>query len=127
MRYLFIFLSSGPRLTFLQLVFQITVRMATCDEIASDLTVMKRAHALYWTLEKTATPVALLLPWFPGNAKRASAKATMELFLLLNTYVQIRRDAKVPSLDAFDMLLSAGYSNQDVIRVRNSAELRNSN
>ncbi|KAF8890286.1 cytochrome P450 [Gymnopilus junonius] len=98
------------------LVFQMTVRMATCDELANDVPTMNEMQRLYWVLEKSATPTALLLPWFPGPAKRRKEAATKELFTKLYTVVETRKAAEVPSSDAIDVLLGQGIPTEHIIQ-----------
>ncbi|KDR74009.1 hypothetical protein GALMADRAFT_71675 [Galerina marginata CBS 339.88] len=98
------------------LVFQMTVRMASCSELANDLEAMDKIQKLYWTLEKSATPTALLLPWFPGPAKKKKEAATKELFVTLYGYVEGRRAAEVPSSDAIDVLIGQGMSTQMIVQ-----------
>ena len=93
-----------------------TVRMASCRELASDLAALAEFQRHYWILEKSATPTALLLPWFPGPAKRAKQASTTALFTTLWRYVEDRRKAQVPSSDAIDLLLGMGMNNQDIIQ-----------
>jgi hypothetical protein len=99
-----------------QIVFQMTVRMAACRELASDLPALTAFQKHYWILEKSATPTALLLPWFPGPAKRAKEASTKALFTTLWDYIEERKKASVPSSDAIDMLLGLGMSNGDIIQ-----------
>ncbi|KAF9457598.1 cytochrome P450 [Collybia nuda] len=99
------------------LVFQMTVRMATCRELSTDLDAVTRLQGLYWTLEKSATPTSLLLPWFPGPAKRQKEVATKGIYALLDHFVECRRTADVPTSDAIDVLLSQGNDNQNIIAV----------
>ena len=104
-------------LLFPKLVFQMTVRMASCDELAKNIEEIEKIQELYWILEKSATPTALLLPWFPGRAKKAKEVATRELYMKFNHYVDLRREAKVPTTDAIDILIGQGHSNPDIIQV----------
>ncbi|KAF9457599.1 cytochrome P450 [Collybia nuda] len=97
------------------LVFQMTVRMATCRELSADLETVTRLQGLYWTLEKSATPTSLLLPWLPSPAKKQKEVATQEIYTLLDQFVEKRRAADVPSSDAIDVLLSQGNDNQNII------------
>jgi hypothetical protein len=96
-----------------------TVRMATCEELASNREEVDRVHRLYWDLEKSATAVALLLPWFPGKAKKTKKRATKELYTLFSNYIDERRVAKVPSSDAIDVMIQEGIDNSDIIQVTN--------
>lgn len=96
-----------------------TVRMATCRELSTDLDAVTRLQAEYWSLEKSATPTSLLLPWFPSPAKKRKEAATKELYMILDSYIEQRRAADVPTSDAMDVMLSQGYDNQSIIGVRN--------
>ncbi|PPQ80150.1 hypothetical protein CVT26_011784 [Gymnopilus dilepis] len=98
------------------LVFQMTVRMASCSELANDIPTMNEIQRLYWILEKSATPTSLLLPWFPGPAKRRKEAATKELFTKLYAVVEGRRSAAVPSSDAIDVLIGQGLPNEHIIQ-----------
>lgn len=100
-----------------QLVFQMTVRMATCKELAEDPDSIDRLAKHYWDLEKSATPVHLLLPWFPGTAKRQNKTSTTNLYNLINSYVQLRRNSPVPSMDAIDLLIAHGDTDTTIIGV----------
>ncbi|KAF8815722.1 cytochrome P450 [Phlegmacium glaucopus] len=97
------------------LVFQMTVRMASCAELSDNFKAIEEIQALYWTLEKSATPTVLLLPWFPGPAKKRKEQATKDLFIKLHDYVELRRNAAVPSSDAIDVLLEEGLSTPDIV------------
>ncbi|KAJ8523130.1 hypothetical protein ONZ45_g407 [Pleurotus djamor] len=98
------------------LVFQMTVRMATCSELAEDKDAIKKLADTYWRLEKSATPVALLLPWFPGSAKKAKEEATTALFTTLAYYVGLRREAGASSADAIDLLFQEGCDDMTIIQ-----------
>lgn len=93
-----------------------TVRMASCRELASDPVALSELQEHYWILEKSATPTALLLPWFPGSAKRAKEASTTALFKMLWNYVEDRKKAPVPNSDAIDVLLGMGVNNQDIVQ-----------
>ena len=99
------------------LVFQMTVRMASCNELATEPATIQKMADLYWKLEKSATPVSLLLPWFPGTAKKDRREATIGLYNLLTHYVDVRREAKVPSLDAIDIMIADGDDNPTIVAV----------
>jgi len=99
-----------------ELVFQMTVRMASCRELASDPEVIRKMSDLYWKLGKSATPVGLLLPWFPGTAKKIKGKALNGLYEMLSHYVNLRREAEMPSLDAIDVLIADGMDNSSIVQ-----------
>ncbi|KAJ7739145.1 cytochrome P450 [Mycena metata] len=107
--------SIDPFIEIFKLVFQLTVRMATCSELADDLGKVVQLSDLYLMLEKGSTPAAILLPWFPSPARKIREKATAALFGMLYHYVELRRNATVPSSDAIDVLLSDGTSTEVIV------------
>jgi hypothetical protein len=94
-----------------------TVRMASCRELAEDREAVARLAKLYWDLEKNTTPASVLLPWIPTPARRAKEAATMGLFMTLSQYIAIRRNAVVPSQDAVDLLIAEGKDDVQVVQV----------
>ena len=99
------------------LVFQMTVRMTTCSELAEDWAAIDRLFGLYWKLEKSATPVALLLPWLPSNARRDKMQATADMYNMLSGYVDSRKSAQESGSDAIDLLIARGEDNTNIIGV----------
>ncbi|KZP30145.1 cytochrome P450 [Athelia psychrophila] len=97
------------------LVFQMTVRMASCSELSTNYSDLDRMSELYWELERNSTPASLLLPWFPGKARRNKKEATRGLYNLIDHYVQLRRSAEVPSSDTFDFLIADGAEDKDIV------------
>ena len=94
-----------------------TVRMASCAELAADFKAVEEIQGLYWQLEKSATPTALLLPWFPGPAKKRKERVTTALFTKLHDYVELRKNAAVPSSDSIDLLLGQGVPTSEIVEV----------
>jgi len=107
--------SIDPFTEIYKLVFQMTVRMSTCAEIAGDPAAVTKLADLYWLLEQGLTPAGVLLPWFPSPARKAREKATAGLFGMLYSYVERRRHAKVPADDAFDVLISKGTPTPEIV------------
>jgi len=100
-----------------QLVFQMTVRMATCRELAEDKQAVQDVRKHYFDMEQSRTPVSVLLPWFPGPAKEVKMRATRELYLLIKKYITMRRETKSPSSDPIDLLIGNGDSDDVIINV----------
>jgi hypothetical protein len=98
------------------LVFQMTVRMASCQELAFDPAMVERLSDLFWKLEKGSTPVGLLFPWFPSAAKKHKYQATKGLFAMMSHFVDKRRKAEVPSQDAIDVLIADGLDNPSIVQ-----------
>ena len=91
-----------------KLVFPMTFRMASCEELANNQGSIQKMRDHYWKLKKSATPVNLLLPWFTGTAKRNKNQATKDLHAMVFHYMDVRRKAKVPNSDAIDVLIADG-------------------
>ncbi|KAF8218507.1 cytochrome P450 [Tricholoma matsutake] len=97
------------------LVWQMTVRMATCREFATNFDAIDKLQKDYWMLKNSATPTALLLPWFPSIATRNKKIATKNLYKTLHECVE-KRTTSTPSSDAIDVLLARGLSTDDTVR-----------
>lgn len=100
-----------------RVVFQMTIRMATCDDLAMNAEDVVRVRKLYWTLEKTATAVSVLMPWIPSKAKKENKQATVDLYMLLNGYVEKRRKVGERTPHAIDHLIAEGVDNEGIIMV----------
>ena len=94
-----------------------TVRMASCAELAADFKTVEEIQGLYEQLEKAATPTAMLFPWFPGPAKKRKERVSKALFTKLQNYVELRKNAAVPSSDSIDVLLGQGVPTSEIIEV----------
>jgi sterol 14-demethylase len=90
--------------------------MATCHDLTKNEADLKKIGELFLTLQTSATPASLLLPWFPSPARRTGKKATTELFTMIYTYVETRRHAE-PTADAIDVLIADGETTQNIVGV----------
>ena len=93
-----------------------TARMATCHDLTKNEADLKKINELFMTLQTSATPASLLLPWFPSPARKIGKEATTELFTILYTYVETRRHAE-PTSDAIDVLIADGETTQNIVGV----------
>ncbi|KAG9122554.1 hypothetical protein FRC07_001017, partial [Ceratobasidium sp. 392] len=96
-------------------VFQLTIRAGGCREIADSVEQCKRMEDLFWAIDEGATPVAVLFPWFPSDARRKKVKATAEVFAWFDQIIKARKQEDRREEDALQMLLDLGYSTTDVI------------
>ena len=99
------------------LVFQMTIRLSTCDELATDAQSVQKISQFYWQFEKSITPAGLLLPWFPSSAKKHKEQSIKGLYDILSHYVDVRRKAKVLHSDPFDELIADGENNTIIVEV----------
>ncbi|KAG6887785.1 hypothetical protein C0995_012765 [Termitomyces sp. Mi166 len=98
-----------------ELIFQTTVRVATCRELSENKKVVSQLDHCYWTLEKSATPFALLFPSLPCPAKKAKQETTRKMYDILSGYVNLRRNATEQTTDAIDVLIAGGDSDDAII------------
>jgi len=93
-----------------------TARMITCHDLTKNESDLKKIGELFMTLQTSATLISLLLPWFPSPARKTVKETTTELFTMLRTYVETRRDAE-PTSDAIDVLIADGETTQNIVGV----------
>ena len=96
--------------------------MATCHDLVKNEADLKKISELFLTFQTSSTPISLLLPWFPSPARKAGKEATTELFTMLYTYVETRRDAELTS-DAIDVLIAEGETTQNIVGVSAAVEV----
>ena len=95
------------------------VRMASCRELSDDREAVTQLGKHYLAIEKNATPVTILFPWFPGSTKKAKQKATMALYTTLLSYVAARRKSSTLSdMEPIDFFMSQGLSDDTIVGVR---------
>ncbi|KAF8872701.1 hypothetical protein BD779DRAFT_1572082 [Infundibulicybe gibba] len=105
--------SIDPFKNIYDLVFLMTTRMATCRELTQNMVIVQQLQVLFQTLERSATPMVLLLA--PHTREEAKNAAIQELFATIGKFMQDRRQAKVPSSNTIDALLDHGLSNQAIV------------
>jgi len=99
-----------------QLVFVMTARMTTCRDLTKNDSDLKKIGELFLTLQKSATPTSLLLPWFPSPARMAGMAAATKLYTTIYTYVETRRHAELTS-DPTDLLIAEGETTRNIVKV----------
>lgn len=98
-----------------RLVFQMTIRFSTCKELAEDKTAVQNLMQCYADIDRGASPIAVMFPWFPSAARKAKEKGTLGLYTLLAHFVEKRRNSPVPSTDPIDVLLGQGLSTDSIV------------
>ena len=93
-----------------------TVRMATCRDLAKNKADIKKIQGLFLTLQTSSTPASLLLPWFPSPARKRVKQATTDLFTTLRNYVEARRHADLTN-DTIDVLIADGETTKHIVDV----------
>jgi len=82
-------------------------RMISCRDLATNRAHLKKMEELFMTLQTSATPTSVLLPWYPSPTRKAGKQATTELYTMIYIYVETRRRAE-PTTDAIDILIADG-------------------
>ena len=93
-----------------------TVTMASCRELASDIPAITEFQRQFLLLERNASTLSILFPWLPLPAKRAKETSIKYLYTTLWHYVEERRKALVPTSNTIDVLLGQGLKNEDIIQ-----------
>ena len=99
------------------MVFQITIRAASCKEVADDPEAVKKVAQMYWDAEKGSTPTSVLLPWLPSTARKRKLKATQDLFLLFKQIIDDRTAKGRVEDDPLQTLLDMGDGANDIVGV----------
>jgi hypothetical protein len=92
------------------------IRMSACRDLAKNGADLKKIKELFLTLQTSATPASLLLPWFPSPARKRVKQATTDLFTMLCDYIETRRHAE-PTSDAIDVLIADGETTHNIAMV----------
>lgn len=99
-----------------KIVFHMTTRMATCNDLAENEADLKKMGGLFSTLITTPTPTSLILPWFPSPARLKVIATNIRLFLMLRNRVEARRHAD-PTNDPIDLLIAEGQTTREIVMV----------
>ena len=105
------------------MVFQITIRAASCKEVSDDPEAVKRVAKLYWDAEKGSTPTSVLLPWLPSAARKRKLKATQDLYMLFKNHIDDRTTTGRSEDDPMQSLIDAGDGASDICGVSERCSL----
>jgi hypothetical protein len=96
--------------------------MSACRDLAKNGADLEKIKKLFLTLQTSATPASLLLPWFPSPARKRVKQATTEFFTMLCGYVEARRHAE-PTSDAIDVLIADGETTHNIVKVSSAPKV----
>ncbi|KAG1876184.1 cytochrome P450 [Suillus subluteus] len=88
-----------------ELLFQITVRSLSCEELADDPVQVARLKELYDTLDSGTTPATVLLPWLPGPSMLKKLLATKKIYDIIVRAIDERERSGISKPDTLQMLL----------------------
>ncbi|KAK2059706.1 cytochrome P450 6A1 [Colletotrichum caudatum] len=101
---------SDPFEDMYSLVFQLTVRMVGCDEVAEDPVLMQQVLRIFEGIDGAATATKIMFPWMPtvGHLWRVVSGARM--YRILERIIRERKARGVPGNDALQFLMDNGDS-----------------
>lgn len=102
---------------FLKIVFQLSIRAASCQEIANSPSQVARVTELYWNMERGSTATTVLLPWLPSKARSLKKESTMELYQLVKSIIDDRKKTGRRGEDAMQVLIDEGDNVNDIVQV----------
>lgn len=109
---------TDPFQSIYRIVFQLTIRMVGCDDMAEDPELLEKTLGLYETIEKSATPMAIIFPWFPSPAIVKRTMAGGRLYMILKRIVEERKRTGRRRDDPLQYLIDQGDSMTRIIQVR---------
>ena len=94
------------------------IRVTTCKELAEDKTAVHNMMQCFADIDRGASPIAVMFPWFPSQSRKAKEKGTIGLYTLLTRFVEQHRSSPIPSTDPIDVLLGQGLSTDSLVAVK---------
>ena len=91
-----------------RIVYQLTMRIAACDEIASNQALLDKTLKLFETIGNTATPLSIMYNWMPVPAKFRRLYAGVQLYTIIKSVVDARRKEGRSEDDALQFLIDHG-------------------
>ncbi|KAF8855280.1 cytochrome P450 [Acephala macrosclerotiorum] len=92
------------------IIYQLTMRMVGCDDIADDQELLAKTIRYYESIDSSATPIALMYPWIPSPAVIKRTYAASKLYMIVNKIVKERKKTGVKGDDPLQYLIDQGDS-----------------
>lgn len=89
-------------------VYQLTMRITACDELASDQALLDKTLKMFETIGNTATPLSIMYSWMPVLAKFRRLYAGVQLYTIIKSVVDTRRKEGRSEDDALQFLIDHG-------------------
>ncbi|KAG9236781.1 cytochrome P450 [Amylocarpus encephaloides] len=91
-----------------RLVYQLTIRMVACDDIAEDPELLEKSLHLYQFIESSSTPAVVLYPWFPSSGIISRTIAGGKLYMMIKRIVDNRHKTGQRREDPLQTLVDIG-------------------
>jgi len=93
------------------------MRIVGCDDIAEDPALLQKTLGLYELIENSATPTAIMFPWFPSIAVIKRTIAGGRLYMIFKNIVDERKKTGKRRDDPLQFLIDEGDSMERIIEV----------
>ena len=100
-----------------KIVFQLTMRMVGCNEIANDPRLLAKTLGFFETIGQSATPAGVIFPWLPTLAKLKRTYAGGLLYVMFQGIVNERKSSGRREEDALQFMIDQGDDITSIIRV----------
>ncbi|KAI8154642.1 Sterol 14-demethylase [Colletotrichum sp. SAR 10_70] len=106
---------SDPFEDMYRLVFQLTMRMVGCDEIAEDDALLVKTLRIFEGIDAASTATKVMFPWMPtiGHFRRVYSGAQM--YMILERVIKERKARGVDGSDALQYLTDEGYTTVEMV------------
>ena len=108
---------TDPFHTIFGIVYQLTMRIVGCDDIADDPVLLEKTLRLYQTVEQSATATAIMFPRFPSLAVIKRTIAGGRLYMIFNGIVAERKKTGRRRDDPLQYLIDQDDSIERIIEV----------
>lgn len=109
---------TDPFQSLYKIVYQLTMRIVGCDDIADDPELLEKTLRLYETIEESATATAIIFPWFPSPAIIKRTIAGGRLYMIIKKIVEERNKTGKRGDDPLQYLIDQGDNMPRIIEVR---------
>lgn len=100
-----------------RIVYQITMRIVACNEIASDPKMLATTLKSFETLEAAVSPTFIMFPSLPTKAKLVRAWEGARLYKIFQNIIDDRKKTGRRETDALQSLMDQGDSTLQIITV----------
>ncbi|RDL36450.1 Cytochrome P450 [Venustampulla echinocandica] len=107
---------TDPFVSIYEIVFQLTMRMVGCAEIANDTARLRKTLRLFETIEQSTTPTSIIFPWMPTLALFKRTIAGGRLYRLFKGIMDDRKKTGRREDDALQYLMDMGDNIKSVIQ-----------
>lgn len=108
---------TDPFQSIYRIVYQLTMRIVGCDDIADDPVLLEKTLGLYEAVEQSATATAIMFPRLPSLAVIKRTIAGGRLYMIFKKIVDKRKKTGKRGDDPLQYLIDQGDSMERIIEV----------